>query len=96
MMAAVSRKPDVAERFDNHPGEGSNAARLRGSGLIGSDQPHIFALAIGMNRGGKGGNLGLRGRQIFQPEVGGAGEADPDGLVGSPFGERKLTHVARR
>src|SRR3546814_13912937 len=46
-------QPDVAERLDDHLGEGRGLARGGGGFVIGGDQQHRLALAVGVDRARK-------------------------------------------
>ena len=79
-------QPDVAERLHHHLCERRQRTRGRGGVGVGGYQDHGFPRAIGINRGGEGGDLLLRGLQVLLPKVGVAGKTDPHRLVRCPFG----------
>jgi hypothetical protein len=60
--------------------------RAVGGDFVGADQPHLLALALGVDSPRESRDLLLRAVEVVEPQVGGAWEADPDGFVREPFG----------
>ena len=80
-------QPDVAERLDDHLGGLSRQLpSALGRLLVGGDQHDPLALAAGMHRASEFDHLGSGGFEIVLPKLRMAGEADPDGVMGRPFG----------
>ena len=68
-------------------GERGELARLGRGGVVGHDQPHRLARALGVDRLGEGGDLELRGDEGVLPQLGVGRKADPHGFVRGPFGQ---------
>jgi hypothetical protein len=90
-------QPDIAKGFDHDLRGVADQQFCGGRGfLIGGDQDHLLAAAVGVHRLGKGGDFDACGGQILQPKFRMAGEPDPDGVVMRPFGGGRgnLSHAA--
>ena len=67
---------------------GASSRALSAAPSCGGDQPHLLALAAGMDGLGEGRDLALGRLEIAEPQLGIAREADPHRLVRRPFGKR--------
>jgi hypothetical protein len=89
-------QPDIAEGLDDHLRRiARHGPRGVGRLAIGGDQYHPLAPAIGMDGAGKGQHLLARRLQIFLPQLGMAGKADPHGVMRGPFRRRGRGHGLR-
>src|SRR3546814_10971150 len=79
-------QPDVAERLDDHLGEGRGLARGGGGFVIGGDQQHRLALAVGVDRARKGDHFLAGGHPIVAPQFRMPRNADPPPLLPRPVG----------
>ena len=91
-------QPDVAEVAGNDL-DAVDAGQQRSGGPYGliaaHQQPHALSPRPGQGPG-QGGDLGLRRRQIFQPQLRMARKSEPQRPVGRPFGGDGRVHGGLR
>ena len=75
--------------------KGASRARLGGGVFVGGDQPDLLALAVGVDRGGEGRDLGLRRARDRPPTARRRSESRSTPLRAAPIREGEAGSLAR-